>query len=104
MESFSKCNISKIAKELEDKYKTKILDLDNYGGNLTLTHPVSSVSSTCDGFDYTYQENPEHWTIIQDKDGIDTEDRILRAIEKSKPLSICISKNRMFLTKINFIK
>lgn len=76
----------KIAKELEDKYKTKILDLDNYGGNLTLTHPVSSVSSTCDGFDYTYQENPEHWTIIQDKDGIDTEDRILRAIEKIKAI------------------
>lgn len=76
----------KIAKELEDKYKTKILDLDNYGGNLTLTYPVSSVSSTCDGFDYTYQENPEHWTIIQDKNGIDTEDRILRAIEKIKAI------------------
>ena len=36
--------------------------------------------------DYTYQENPEHWTIIQDKDGIDTEDRILRAIEKIKAI------------------
>ena len=44
------------------------------------------MSSTCDGFDYTYQENPEHWTIIQDKDGIDTEDRILRAIEKIKAI------------------
>lgn len=76
----------KIAKELEDKYKTKILDLDNYGGNLKLSHPVSSVSSTCDGFDYFYQENKEHWTIIQDKDGIDTEDRVLWAIEKIRAI------------------
>ena len=76
----------KIAKELEDKYKTKILDLDNYGGNLTLSHPVSSVSSTCDGFDYFYQENKEHWSVIQDEDGIDTEDRVLWAIIKIKTI------------------
>ena len=76
----------KIAKELEDKYKTKILDIDNYGGNLTLLHPVSSVASTGDGFDYFHQENKEHWTIIQDKDGIDTEDRVLRAIEEIKTI------------------
>lgn len=85
-----------IAKEIKDKYKTK-LDLDNYGGNLTLSQPVSSVSSTCDGFDYFYQENKEHWAIIQDKDGIDTEDRVLWAIEKIKAIvQIHIEEQNVF--------
>lgn len=84
--SFLNVIYQKIAKELEDKYKTKILTIDNYGGNLTLLHPVSSVASIGDGFDYFYQENKEPWQIAQDKDGIDTEDRVLWAIRKIKAI------------------
>lgn len=68
--------------KLKDKYNTKILYIDNYGGNLTLSHPMSSVSHTSYGFDYFYQENKEPWNINQDEEGIDTEDRIQLAINK----------------------
>ena len=83
--SFLNVIYQEIKKELENKYK-EILDIDNYGGNLRLLHPVSSVTSTGDGFDYFYQENKEHWSIVQDEDGIDTEDRVLWAIRKIKTI------------------
>lgn len=83
--SFLNVIYQEIKKELGNKYK-EILDIDNYGGNLRLLHPVSSVTSTGDGFDYFYQENKEHWSIVQDEDGIDTEDRVLWAIRKIKTI------------------
>ena len=76
----------KIAKELKDMYKTEIITIDNYGGNLRLLHPVSSIASTNDGFDYFYQEAKEHWPIAQNENGIDTSDRVLLAIEKIKTI------------------
>ena len=84
--SFLNVIYQEIEKELEDRYKKEILDIDNYGGNLRLLHPVSSITSTGDGFDYFYQENKEHWPIVQDEDGIDTEDRVLWAIRKIKTI------------------
>ena len=83
--SFLNVIYQEIKKELENKYK-KNLDIDNYGGNLRLLHPASSVTPTGDGFDYFYQENKEHWSIVQDEDGIDTEDRVLWAIRKIKTI------------------
>ena len=75
-----------LAKELEDRYETKILNLDNYGENLKISDPASSIAVTGDGFDYFYGENKDHWQIAQDEDGIDTEDRVLWAIEKIKDI------------------
>lgn len=74
-----------IYKKLVDKLKPDNLDtvltLDNYGGNLNLSHPISSIASVNDGYEYYYQENEEHWATSQ-VDGIDTEDRIIWAINK----------------------
>lgn len=84
--SFLNVIYQEIEKELENRYKKKILDIDNYGGNLRLLYPVSSVASTGDGFDYFYQDNKEHWPIDQNEDGIDAEDRVLWAIKKIKTI------------------
>ena len=84
--SFLNVIYRKIEKQLEDKYKTKILDINNYGGNLRLLLPVSSVASTSDGFDYFYKEDKESWKIDQDENGIDVEDRVLWAINKIKDI------------------
>lgn len=74
-----------IYQQLVEKIKSKKLDtvlqLDNYGGNLTLSHPISSIASVSDGYKYYYQEFEEHWSINQ-VDGIDTEDRVIYAINK----------------------
>lgn len=75
-----------LAEKLKTEYKEKILSLDNYGGNLNLFHPVASVASLGDGFEYFYGENRKHWSIIQNSEGIDTEDRILLAIRKIKAI------------------
>lgn len=84
--SFLNVIYKQIAKELEGKYKTKILDIDNYGGNLELLHPVSSVASTADGFYYFCKGSKVHWKIGQDNDGIDTKDRVAFAVEKIKDI------------------
>ena len=71
-----------LAGELQEKYKEKILSLDNYGGNLNILHPISSIASVGDGFDYFFQNNNEHWPIPQDGEGVDIENRILLAVKK----------------------
>lgn len=83
--SFLNVVYKEIAKEFEYKHTPKILTIDNYGGNLELLRPVSSVASTADGFDYFYQENKEHWAINQE-DGIDIENRVLLVINKIKDI------------------
>ena len=70
--------VEKLASEKIDV----VLNLDNYGGNLSLSHPISSIASAGDGFEYFYQENHEHWHIVQDESGIDTEDRVIWAVNK----------------------
>lgn len=60
----------------------KTLLLDNYGDGLHLFHPISSVVAVSDGFKYFYQDKEEYWQIVQDTEGIDTEDRVLYAISK----------------------
>lgn len=87
-DSFLNVIYSEIATELENKYNTKILTFDNYGSDLKLLHPVASIASSDNGkgFDYFHQEDKEVWSINQTKDGIDTEDRVLLAIEKIKSI------------------
>lgn len=87
-DSFLNVIYQEIATELEDKYNTTILTFDNYGSDLKLLHPVASIASSDNGkgFDYFHEENKEEWSINQTKDGIDTEDRVLLAIEKIKSI------------------
>ena len=78
-----------LTNELKEKNKDKLFLLDNYGGNLYLLQPVSSVASADDGFEYFFQENKEQWQISQDEEGIDTKDRIAYAVEKIKTIISC---------------
>ena len=82
--SFLNVIYQNLAKEFEEKYKAKIIFLDNYGGNLSLLHPISSLANIENGYNYFFEENKNHWLVSQDIDGIDTEDRIIIAINKIK--------------------
>lgn len=72
----------KLNEELKQKYNEKILFLDNYGSNLSLLYPISSIASTGDGYNYFIQDNSDHWSIQQDSNGVDMEDRVEFAIKK----------------------
>lgn len=71
-----------IYQELTKRYNEKIFLFDNYGGNLNLLSPISSVKSEVNGFSYFYQNSNTSWTVSQDEDGVDQEDRIAMAISK----------------------
>lgn len=71
---------------LKEKYKCKIISLGDYGEDLSLLHPISSLKSVGNGFTYFEQGRNEPWIIKQTEDGIDTEDRIQFAIGKIKDL------------------
>ena len=72
-----------VYQELIEKLKLENLDKvlipDNYGGNLKLSQPISSIASV--GYVYYYQEDEEHWPINQ-VDGVDAEDRVIWAINR----------------------
>jgi hypothetical protein len=61
----------------------KIIDLANYGENLNILKPISSLAATATGFIYYYQDSNELWNIEQE-DAIDKIDRIAFAINKIK--------------------
>ena len=61
------------------------IGLGNYGENLNILNPISSLAATGSGFIYYYQESNECWNVKQE-DSIDKEDRITFAIEKIKKL------------------
>ena len=71
----------KLVEKLKAENLDTVLTLDNYGGNLNLSHPISSIVSVSVGYEYYYQENKENWNMNQ-VDGVDTEDRIIWAINK----------------------
>ena len=61
------------------------IGLGNYGENLNILYPISSLAATGSGFIYYHQESNECWNVKQE-DSIDKEDRITFAIEKVKKL------------------
>lgn len=75
-----------IADELYTKYSTRIVSLENYGGNLNILYPISSVALTGNGFEYFFQNDKTSWTVSQTSDGVDQEDRILLAIKNIKEI------------------
>ena len=63
----------------------KIIDLANYGENLNILKPISSLATTATGFIYYYQDTKVPWDVEQE-DAIDKIDRIAFAINKIKNL------------------
>jgi hypothetical protein len=63
----------------------KIIDLANYGENLNILNPISSLAATATGFIYYYQDSNELWNIEQE-DAIDKIDIIAFAINEIKNL------------------
>ena len=73
-----------IYKRIFNKYKLindKIVVFGNYGDNLGIFNPRSSLSSSPQGFVYYYDMNHDNWTVPQDA-GVDTEDRVEMACAK----------------------
>lgn len=83
--SFLNVIYNKFASHFEEAYGKKVLSLGDYGENLSILHPVSSVAVTEDGFIYYNKDNQEKWKVSQ-VDGIDEKDRVQFAIEKIEDL------------------
>jgi hypothetical protein len=67
---------------IKGKYSKEVVKLGNYGENLSVLNPISSVASSSNGFIY-YQSNSQiDWTVSQNTEGIDTEDRIQKAVNE----------------------
>lgn len=72
-----------LSDKLLDRDGKKIIRLENYGENLNILKPISSLEATGTGFRYYYHETCETWDVYQEN-SIDKEDRIAFAIEKIK--------------------
>lgn len=70
-----------LSEKLLDKDGKKIIVLANYGENLNILKPISSLAATGTGFIYYHQDTYEVWDVVQE-DSIDKVDRIAFAIEK----------------------
>lgn len=71
-----------LSNDLLDTEGKKIVSLDNYGGNLNILKPISSLAVTEKGFIYYYQDTNEEWNVTHND--IDVKDRIEFAINKIK--------------------
>ena len=70
-----------LSDKLLDKDGKKIIGLGNYGENLNILKPISSLAPTGTGFIYYHQDTNEPWDVKQEE-SIDKEDRIAFAINK----------------------
>lgn len=70
-----------LSDKLLDKDGKKIIGLGNYGENLNILKPISSLAATGTGFIYYHQDTNEVWDVAQEE-SIDKVDRIAFAIEK----------------------
>ena len=70
-----------LSDKLLDKDGKKIIGLGNYGENLNILKPISSLAATGTGFIYYHQDTNEPWDVKQE-DSIDKVDRIAFAINK----------------------
>lgn len=83
--SFLNVIYNELANQLKETYDKKVLSLDDYGANLSILHPVSSVAVAEDGFIYYVQDQKKEWAVSQ-VGSIDEEDRVQFAIDKIKNL------------------
>ena len=73
----------KLSNKLLDKDGKKILALGNYGENLNILNPISSLAVTGTGFKYYHQDTSKVWDVPQEN-SIDKVDRIVFAMDKIK--------------------
>lgn len=71
-----------ICDEITGKYDKDAVRLGNYGENLSIQNPLSSLSSIPNGFTYYCGSESEDWLVSQNEDGEDMEDRVQMAIDK----------------------
>lgn len=83
--SFLNVIYNKLSEELEKACGERVLSLKEYGDNLSILHPVSSIAITESGFTYKFQDNQDEWDIYQPA-GVDSEDRVIYAIKKVKDI------------------
>lgn len=70
-----------LSDKLFDKDGKKLLGLGNYGENLNILKPISSLAATGTGFIYYHQDTNEPWNVVQENN-VDKIDRIAFAIDK----------------------
>lgn len=81
--SFLNVVFQKVANWYKNKeVKKQVVGLGNYGEDLNILTPVSSLKALPDGFLYSHGENKTYWNVNQDEQGIDQEDRIDKAFLK----------------------
>ena len=83
--SFLNVIYNKLSEELEKACGERVLSLKEYGDNLSILLPVSSIAITESGFTYKFQDNQDEWDIYQPA-GVDSEDRVIYAIKKVKDI------------------
>jgi hypothetical protein len=74
-----------LSDELQDKDGKRLIALENYGENLNILKPISSLAATGTGFIYYHQDTNDVWDVEQEN-SIDKVDRIAFAIAKIKKL------------------
>ena len=75
----------KLSDKLLDKDGKRLIALENYGENLNILKPISSLAATGTGFIYYHQDTNDVWDVEQEN-SIDKVDRIAFAIAKIKKL------------------
>lgn len=70
-----------LAEKFKATYSENVIKLENYGDNLYILHPSSSLESTGKGYIYYLQNGNKEWLIPQPT-GVDSIDRIVFAISK----------------------
>jgi hypothetical protein len=71
-----------LSDKLLDKDGKKNIGLGNYGENLNILKPISSLAATGTGFIYYHQDTNEPWDVDRNESSIDKVNRIAFAIEK----------------------
>lgn len=79
--SFLNVICQNLSDKLLGKDGKKIIVLANYGENLNILKPISSLAATGTGFIYYHQDTNESWDVEQEN-SIDKVDRVAFAIEK----------------------
>ena len=67
---------------LKGNHNNAVLSLGDYGENLNILHPISSIASNERGFVYFESDRQEEWYVEQTEEGVDKYDRIVYAIDK----------------------
>lgn len=71
-----------VYQEVKKKYNKEVVKLGDYGDNLSVLYPSSSLGLSSNGFNYYHEMAQDEWTVEQNKEGVDLEDRIQMAVNR----------------------